>query len=120
VTGDLQCAIPIGTTDGGENLKAGDIEADVIIKYAVINLQFAIDQAKEGVEDKKVELEKVKKHLSDFEAGEYDANKNNYVATVLAQEKAITNAELDYEHATKEYEVAQKYYDDVLASVEAE
>lgn len=110
----------VSTTDGGENLKAGDIEADVIIKYAVINLQFAIDQAKEGVEDKKVELEKVKKHLSDFEAGEYDANKNNYVATVLAQEKAITNAELDYEHATKEYEVAQKYYDDVLASVEAE
>jgi hypothetical protein len=32
----------------------------------------------------------------------------------------VKEAELDLEHATKEYEVAQKYYDDVLASVEAE
>lgn len=106
--------------NNGAAMTGDDIEAEVIIKYAVINLQFAIDQAKEGVEDAKIELENAKKDLEDFKAGEYDASQNNYLATVTAKDTLVKEAELDYEHAVKEYEVAQTYYDEVLAAVEAE
>jgi hypothetical protein len=107
-------------TNGGADLTADDIEAEIIIKYAVINLQFAIDEAKEGVEDAKIALENAKKDLEDFKAGEYKANKNNYIATITAKQIAVKDAELDYEHAQKEYEVAQKYYAEILDSVEEE
>jgi hypothetical protein len=107
-------------TNGGVDLTDADIEAEIIIKYAEINFQFKIDQAKENVAQVTVDLNKVKQHLADFEAGEFSVADNDYVATVNNAQKAVTNAELEYEHATKEYEVAQKYYEDILASVEAE
>ena len=102
----------------GSTLNGDDIEAEIIVQYAIINLQYNIDQAKEAVATKRVELEKVQNHLADFEAGEYSVAKNNYVKTVNDAQKAVQNAELDYEHATKEYEVALKYYNDILAAVE--
>ena len=107
-------------TNGGVDLTDADIEAEIIIKYAEINFQFKIDQAKENVAQVTVDLNKVKQHLADFEAGEFSVADNDYVDTVNKAQKAVTNAELEYEHATKEYEVAQKYYEDILASVEAE
>ncbi len=104
----------------GNAMKDKDVEAEVIIKYALINLQFAIDEAKEGVEDQKIALANAKKDLEDFKAGEYDVKQNNYLATVIDADRKVKSAELDYEHATKDYEVAQQYYNDILAAVEEE
>jgi hypothetical protein len=97
-----------------------ELKAEIIIKFAILDLERNIETAEETLETQKIALANAKKDLEDFKAGEYDGGQNNYVATVTAKDKLVKEAELDLEHATKEYEVAQKYYDDVLASVEAE
>ena len=97
-----------------------DIAAEIIIDYTIINLQFAVDQAKEEEAQKKMELDNAQKHLDDFEAGERDANRNNYFATITDKSKAVKAAELEYEYAVKEYNVAEQYYNEILAGVEEE
>lgn len=97
-----------------------ELKAEIIIKFAIIDLERNIETAEETLETQKIALANAKKDLEDFKAGEYNGTQNNYVATVTAKDKLVKEAELDYEHAVKEYEVAQTYYDEVLAAVEAE
>ncbi len=96
------------------------LKAEIIIKFAVIELEHNIETAKQGVESKKLALDNAKKDLADFLAGEFDANQNNYISTVLTQDKNVKAKQVDYDKAVKDYEVAKAYFEEVLAAVEGE
>lgn len=115
----LKCTDTTGSA-ADARLGNADIAAEIIVEYTIINLQYAVDEAKEAKEKAKMDLDNAKKHLTDFEAGERDWKRNNYASVINANQQLITEAELLYEHATKEYEVALKYYNDVLAAIEEE
>ncbi len=115
----LKCTDTTGSA-ADARLGNADIAAEIIVEYTIINLQYAVDEAKEAKEKAKMDLDNAKKHLADFEAGERDWKRNNYASVINANQQLITEAELNYEHATKEYEVALKYYNDVLAAIEEE
>ena len=111
----------IGTVEGTmdtEETADSQLKAEIIIKFATIELEHNVDVAKQGVESKKIALDKAKKNLADFLAGEFDAYQNNYIATVLSYDKDVQAAQIDYEKAVKDYEVAKAYYEEVLAAVE--
>ena len=115
----------IGTVEGtiGDD-PDGALKAEIIIKFATIELEHDVDQAKQEVETKKLELDKAKKDLADYLAGEYERdtynNWNNYISLILEKERAVQTAQAAYDEAVKDYEVAKTYYEEVLAAVEGE
>lgn len=117
---DLYFAL-IGTVEGTTgNDPDAELKAEIIIKFAIIELQHKVDYAKQDAEDLKLELDNAKKDLADFLAGEYKTTQNNYIATVLEKDKAVKYAQADYDKTVKDYEVAKAYYEEVLAAVEGE
>ena len=96
------------------------LKAEIIIKFATIELEHNVDVAKQGVESKKIALDNAKKDLADFLAGEYDSYQNDYLATILTQDKNVKAKQLEYEKAVKDYEVAKTYFEEILAAVEGE
>ena len=105
---------------GTNHLTGDDIEAKIIIKYAKINLQFAIDEAQESVDQAELDLKNAEKDLQAFKDGEYDLKQNNYIATLLEKQSRVRQAQLDYDHAVKECQVAQAYYDEILEAIDLE
>jgi hypothetical protein len=97
-----------------------ELKAEIIIKYAIIDLERGIETAKETLAGKKIELENAQRDLEDFLAGEYSAADNDGLSILLTQTQNVREKEILYEQAVHEYEVAQTYFDEVLAAFEAE
>jgi hypothetical protein len=53
-------------------------------------------------------------------ASEYSAADNDGLSILLTQTQNVREKEILYEQAVHEYEVAQTYFDEVLAAFEAE
>ena len=112
----------IGSVEGtmGPEDPDAQLKAEIIIKFATIELEYRIDEAKKEMDRQKILLDNAKKDLADFLAGEYDAYENRYIATILTEDQNVKYAQADYDKAVKDYEVAKTYYEDVLAAVEGE
>ena len=79
-----------------------------------------IETAKETLASKKIALENAERDLEDFLAGEYSAADNDGLSILLTETKKVREAEILYDQAVHEYEVAQTYFDEVMAAFEAE
>lgn len=97
-----------------------ELKAEIIIKFAIIDLERNIETAKEALAKKKIELENAERDLEDFLASEYSAADNDGLSILLTQTQNVREKEILYEQAVHEYEVAQTYFDEVLAAFEAE
>ena len=106
-------------TQAGLTITDADVKAmEIAMKYFIIDLEYAIETAKQGVEDKEIELQNAQKDLADFKAGEYNLHDKYFgLNGVLDADKAVKAAQADYDKAVKDYEIALTYYNEVLAAV---
>ena len=110
----------ITAVNEAQNPDDATLKAEIVIKFALIELEHNVETAEQGVETKKIALDNAKKDLADFLAGEYDADQNNYVATILDENKKVNEKQVEYNKAVKDYEVAKTYYEEVLAAIDEE
>lgn len=97
-----------------------ELKAEIIIEFAILDLERNIETAKEELAKKKIALENAQRDLEDFDASEYSTDDNYGLKTLLTQMKNVNDKQVAYDQAVKELEVAQTYFDEVMAAFEAE
>ncbi len=105
--------------EAGTDLTEAEVENyEITIKYFAMGLEQAVGAAQRLVEDKKIALEVAERNLADFDNGEYnvDGNTMNFEG-VLKAEQDLAIAQVNYNNAKQEFDLAKAYYADLLASL---
>ncbi len=105
--------------EAGTDLTEAEVENyEITIKYFAMGLEQAVGAAQRLVEDKQIALEVAERNLADFDNGEYnvDGNTMNFEG-VLKAEQDLAIAQVNYNNAKQEFDLAKAYYADLLASL---